>query len=277
VQPILALLVNPVGANPMQYMIEKAFAHHNLDWRYLTLEVAPEDLSEAVRGMRAMGFRGGSVAAPHQQAVVALLSQATEKAALIGSANVILRQDDRLIAENTEAKGVIESLRHLTDPTGKRFLVLGAGETARAIVIELAAAGAAEIRILNRTASRALELASLVAGKYSITVSGAEWQGECQVPPEIDVLVQATSITCNDPDAHVPVAAESLRAELTVVDTTFAPPHTRLLREASSHGCKTLDGLTSLVEQVAFDFRLWTEIDPDRQVLRDAIEEFLEL
>ena len=66
VQPLLALLACPVGGNPTQYMVEKAVAHHDLDWRYLTFEVSPEDLGDAVRGLRALGFRGAHCAPPHR-------------------------------------------------------------------------------------------------------------------------------------------------------------------------------------------------------------------
>ena len=60
-QPILALVGNPVAGNPTQYMMEKAFAQHGLDCRFLTLEVAPDDLGDAVRGMRRWASWGGSV------------------------------------------------------------------------------------------------------------------------------------------------------------------------------------------------------------------------
>ena len=64
VQPILALLGLPVSGNPSQYVMEKAFAHHALDWRYISLEVTPDGLGDAVRGFRALGFHGGHVARP---------------------------------------------------------------------------------------------------------------------------------------------------------------------------------------------------------------------
>ena len=277
VQPILALLAHPVAANPTQYMIEKAFGYHDLDWRYLTLEVAPHQLADAVRGMRAMGFRGGNVASPHQQAISALLDRTTESAALIGAVNLILREDDCLVGENIEGKGLVESLRGLTEPAGKRILLLGAGQEARSVAVELAAAGAAELRLMDRNAAVATELASLVAGKFTAATSATPWEGDCQVPADVDVLINATSIACDEPDARVPVAVESLRPELIVADMTVAPPETRLLLDATSRGCKTLDGLTMLIEQVALGFRLWTGVDPNRQVMREAIEEFLEL
>ena len=72
VQPLLALLASHVGGNPTQYMFEQAFAHHDLDWRYLTFEIAPENLGDAVRGLRAWVFVAGS-ADPHKQAVIPLL------------------------------------------------------------------------------------------------------------------------------------------------------------------------------------------------------------
>ena len=60
-QELVAVFGKPIAENPTQYMIEKAFAHHGLDWRYLSLEVEPEDLADAVTGMRAMNFRGGNL------------------------------------------------------------------------------------------------------------------------------------------------------------------------------------------------------------------------
>ena len=103
VQPILALLACPVGGNPRQYVVEKAFAHLNLDWRFLSLEVAPAGLADAVRGMRAMGFRGGTIADPHCRTVLPLLDGATDTAALLGSVNLVRSEENRLQGDNTHS------------------------------------------------------------------------------------------------------------------------------------------------------------------------------
>ena len=85
VQEVCCLFGQPVAGNPTQYMIEKAFLHHHLEWRYLTLEVTPEDLGDAVRGMRAMGFRGGNVTQPHKVAVLPFLDRLSDAARLMGA------------------------------------------------------------------------------------------------------------------------------------------------------------------------------------------------
>ena len=277
VQPIVALLAYPVAANPMQYMIEKAFARHDLDWRFLTLEVSPDDLGDAVRGLRAMGFRGGMAAEPHKRAILPLLGKTTDSAALIGTVNLILREDHILVGENTEGKGLVESVRRWLNPAGRRFFVVGAGQAGRAAAVELAAAGAAEIRVMNRTPDKADALVALLTEKFpAVAASAVAWADHVPVPPDADVLVNATSMSAGDPAARLPLALDSLRRELLVADLTISPPGTRLLRDAAARGCTTLDGLAVLVEQVAVALRLWIGQDPDRQVMREAIEEFLE-
>jgi shikimate dehydrogenase len=303
---LLCLLAYPVGGNPTQYLVERVFAHHDLDWRYLTFEVRPEDLGDAVRGLRALGFRGGHCAAPHKQAVIPFLDRTTETAALIGSVNLVFHDGDALVGENTEGKGVVEAIRAVIALTpgpspetgegsdrggpsldaaegsrrwaaGKRVTLLGAGQLARAVAVELAAAGAAGLTIVNRTEARAAELAALLAEKFNLSASAAVWSGDYTVPPDAEILIHATSLGHDAIDAPLPLAPESLRPELLVADASASGPQTWLLRQAATRGCKTVDGLGMFLEQVAVGLRLWTGLDPNRQVLREAAEEFLGL
>jgi shikimate dehydrogenase len=277
VQPILALLACPVGGNPRQYVVEKAFAHLNLDWRFLSLEVSPEGLADAVRGMRAMGFRGGTVADPHRRSILPLLDSMSDTATLLGSVSVVIGEENRLLGDNTTGRGLVEQLRKLTDPAGKRCLILDAGELAQAVAVELASAGAAEIRIADPSAEQAAAAAGLIAGKFPAAVSSLAWEGGLHIPEDVDVLVHALSLEPHDAKTHKPIDATSLRPELIVADLAVNPDEAWLLREAAGRGCKTIDGLGALVEQMAFDFRLWTLHDPDHQLMREAVEEFLEL
>ncbi len=274
-QEIVALFGYPVGGNPTQYLMEKAFAQAGLDWRYLTFEVAPETLADAVRGVRAMGFRGGNLTMPHKVAIVPLLDDLTEAARLMGAVNCWKRQDDRLLGDNTDGKGFLQSLRTQIDPAGKRIVLLGAGGAARAIAVELGLAGAAEIVVINRTADRGQKLVSLLADEMKVTARLAQWQRGIQLPEGTDVLVNATSIGLGEPQARPPLASDSLRPGLIVADVVFNPAETRLLRDAKAHGCPTLDGLGMLVNQAAIAFRFWTGLEPDVRLMRDAVEEFL--
>ncbi len=277
VQPIVAFFGVPVGGNPTQYMIEKAFAHHDLDWRYLTFEVGLEGLADAIRGMRAMGFCGAHVGNPHKQAVVPLLDRVSPTAEAVGAVNLVFREDDALVGENTEGKGLLSALRRLIEPAEKRFVLLGAGRMARAVAVELAEVAPAEILVVNRTPQHARSLVDLLGEKFQVPASAIPWQDDYAVSPEADVLINATSIGQEDPDARLPVQLESLRSELIVADVTADPPHTWLLREAAGRGCTTLDGLGMYIDQVAIGLKLWTGVDADRDVMREATEEFLEL
>jgi shikimate dehydrogenase len=274
-QEITFLFGQPVAGNPTQFMMERAFAAAGLDWRYLTLEIALERLGDAVRGARAMGFRGGNVTMPHKVAVIEFLDELTEAAGLMKAVNCIKNNDGRLIGENTDGKGFLQSLRTLADPIGKKVAVLGAGGAARAIAVELALAGAAEISIVNRTAERGQQLVDLLREKTAATASFVDGSEDFAVPGEADVLINATSLGFFDRAARVPIKLDTLRPGLVVADVIFNPSDTRLLREARDRGCATLDGLGMLVNQAAIAFQLWTDIAPDTALMRESLEEFL--
>lgn len=267
----------PVGGNPTQFMMERAFAAAKLDWRYLTLEVSPEKLGDAVRGLRAMGFRGANFTIPHKVAVVPLLDELSDAASVMGAVNCVVRSGDRLIGENTDGKGFLESLRTLIDPADRRVTILGAGGAARAIAVELALAKPAELTIVNRGVERGEALARLLVERLQAPARFAPWQADYELPEGVEILIQATSIGLGDPAARVPLDVKSLDPNTVVADVIFNPPRTRLLRDAEERGCRTLDGLGMLVNQGVIGFRLWTGVDPDPQVMREALEEYLEV
>ncbi len=275
IQEIVCVFGQPVAGNPTQYIMEKAFAKAGLDWRYLTLEVAPLDLADAVRGMRAMGFRGCNLTIPHKVAVLRHLNRLSDAAQLMGAVNCVNRVGDELVGENTDGKGFVQSLGELTEPAGKRVVLLGAGGAARAIGIELALAGAGPITVVNRTAQRGEELARLIGDKLSVRTQSVVWEGDYEVPPETSVVINATSIGLGDGAARVPLDIGSLSPAMVVADVVFNPPDTRLIRDARARGCQTLDGLGMLVNQAVIGFKIWTGIEPDRELMREALEEFL--
>lgn len=276
-QDICCLLGQPVAGNPTQFMMERAFAHHGLDWRYLSFEVAPEDLGDAVRGMRALGFRGGNVTKPHKVAVVECLDRLTEAAQMMGAVNCIVREGADLVGENTDGKGFLTSLRAVVDPSGKQVVLLGAGGAARAIGVELALAGVASISVVNRTPQHGQALAEALTQKANVSAVYVPWEGDFAVPETAEILVQATSIGLNDPSARVPVDFKHATPALVAADVVFNPPETRFLAAAKQHGCRVLDGLGMIVHQGAIAFKLWTGVEPDTTLMREAVEEFLSL
>ncbi len=267
----------PVSGNPTQFMMEKAFAAAGLDWRYLTLEVAGDKLADAMRGMRAMGFKGANFTIPHKVAVLEYLDELSPAAELMGAVNCVNRVGDKLVGENTDGKGFVQSLRETGDPSGKNVVILGAGGAARAIAVELGLAGVAEITVVNRAVPRGEELAAVLRDRVKTSAHFVALQGEYEIPADTDIFINATSIGLCDAKARVPVAPGSLRPELIVADVIFNPPETWLIRTAAQRGCRTLDGLGMLVNQAVIGFKIWTGVEPNAGMMRDALEEFLSI
>jgi len=273
-QELTACFGQPVSENPTQAMVEAAYRHHGLDWRYLTIEVAPEGLADAVRGVRAMGFAGFNCTIPHKVAVIEHLDGLGESASLMGAVNCVVRREGKLIGENTDGKGFVESLRTLTDPQGKSVVIFGAGGAARAISVEVALAGATQITIVNRSTDRGTELVNLLREKVNVEASFVPWDGDYSIPDGTDVVINATSIGLfPDVDARIALDPDTLKAGMVVADVIPNPPKTRLVRDATERGCKVIDGLGMLVNQGVIGIRYWTGVDPDPTVMRNALEE----
>ena len=122
----------PVAENPTIVMQEAAFRDLGLDWRYLTIEVKPDQLGDAFKGLKAFNMKGINLTIPHKIAVMQYLDEIAPDAALIGAVNTVRREGDKLIGENTDGKGFVRSLHEASiDPNRKSMVILGAGGAAR--------------------------------------------------------------------------------------------------------------------------------------------------
>jgi shikimate dehydrogenase len=273
-QELTAAFGDPIAENPTQAMIEAAYRHHKLDWRYLTIEVKKEGLADAVRGAKAMGFRGFNCTIPHKVAVIQHLDALGESASVMGAVNCVVRRGDRLIGENTDGRGFVQSLRALADPAGMKVVIFGAGGAARAIGVELALAGAKSFTIVNRGAERGSDLTQLLTEKLKAQARLVVWQEDFKVPADTDVVINATSIGLHpDVDARIAVDVGTLVTHMVVADVIPNPPRTRFIRDAAARGCRVIDGLGMLVNQGVIGIKYWTGIDPDPTVMRKALED----
>lgn len=264
----------PCAENPTVAMVEAAYRHHKLDWRYMNCEVAPENLKEAVRGADAMGWAGFNCSLPHKVAVIEFLDGLGESASIIGAVNCVVRRDGKLIGENTDGKGFVQSLCEHVDPKGKTLVMFGAGGAARAIGVETALAGAKKVCVVNRTVDRGKQLVELLNEKTPAEAEFVQWSGDFPIPAETDIVVNATSIGLfPDLEAQLPIDRSSLTASMVVADVIPNPPRTRLISDAKQIGCTVIDGLGMLVNQGVIGIKYWTGVDVDPQVMRARLEE----
>lgn len=268
----------PCAENPTVAMVEAAYHHHELEWRYINCEVDPEDLGDAVRGARAMGWAGFNCSIPHKVAVIEYLDGLGESAKVIGAVNCAVRREGKLIGENTDGKGFIQSLRNSIDPTDKNITIFGAGGAARAISVELALAGAKKIIIVNRSEDRGKAVVSLLNDKTPTDAEYVCWDGEYQIPEGTDIVINATSIGLfPDIDARLALDLNTLTSDMVVADVIPNPPETRLIREARQIGCTVIDGLGMLVNQGVIGIQYWSGIDVDPTVMRAKLEEIFDV
>jgi shikimate dehydrogenase len=192
----------------------------------------------------------------------------------MGAVNCVVRRGDKLIGENTDGKGFVTALRTLTDPTGKRVVMFGAGGAARAIGVELALSGVQHITIVNRSDQRGRELADLLASRAKVNCEFVRWHSEFAIPPSTDVVINATSIGLfPDGEARLALDPSTLKSTMIVADVIPNPPKTRLIRDAAERGCTVIDGLGMLVNQGVIGIEYWTGMTPDADVMRRALED----
>ena len=264
----------PADGNPTVAIVEAAYAHHKLNFRYINTEVQPKDLSAAVEGARAMNWAGFHLSAPHKVEVIKHLDGLGESAKLMGAVNCAVLRDGKLIGENTDGKGFLESLQEVSDPVGKVVTILGAGGAARAIAIEVALAGAKSVKIVNRDAQRGKELSKLV--KNICDSSYYPWDSNFAVPIETEILVNATTVGMHgNNDVSLDIDFDSLNSSMVVADVIINPPQTELLTRATAIGCKTIDGLGMVINQGVLAIKYWTGVDVDANVMREKLFEVL--
>ncbi|MBA2765329.1 MAG: shikimate dehydrogenase [Thermoleophilaceae bacterium] len=251
----------PVAHSRSPAMHNAAYAALGMDWNYLALPVEPDLFAETVRALPGSGYRGINVTVPHKVAALALADEASAAAREIGASNSLrFDADGWIVAENTDAGGFIDALGE--QPAGRTALVLGAGGAARAIVYALREAGAAEVRVWNRTPERARELAA------DLGVSVVESPGAA------DILVNSTTVGLDRAlpaaDAIEALGLADLDPPPIVVDLLYGEGDSPVCAWARRGGAQVFDGLEMLVGQGARSFEDWTGREAPIDVMRAA-------
>ena len=279
----LGVFGSPVGHILSPALHNAAADALGLDYRYLAYEVHPDDLQEAVRGARAMGFRGLTITIPHKVAVAGLVDELGEDARLMGAVNTIVFEGDgRLVGHNTDGVGWLRSFEEATGshPRGKRCLVLGAGGAARAVAVKIARCGAAHLEIRNRTPGKALALARFVEKSApSAKVSGGGLDDPRSAAEGRDIIVNATSLGMwGDAErmAASPLPEDAIPEGCVCSDAVYTPLDTAFLKAARRAGARIVHGTGWLVHQAADAWKLWTGVDMPVDVVMEALLEALE-
>lgn len=266
---------DPIRHSRSPIMLNRAFQEAGINAVYAAFHVRPDELGDAVRGIRALGYRGINVTIPHKVEVMQYLDEIDEGARIVGAVNTIVNEAGKLIGYNTDGIGYVRSLKEETgiELKGKSVLLLGAGGAARGVAYALAKEGAGRIYIANRTKERALELADTISSYTGAIGLGMHELGH--VVDEVQFVLNTTSAGMHPHVDELPLPLELLRSHHLVSDLIYNPRITRFLREAEAKGARIHGGLGMFIYQGAFAFEYWTGTPAPVAAMRQVVEQSL--
>ena len=240
------------------YWLEK----HGLSGRYVPLAVRPEGLQAALRALPALGFSGCNLTIPHKETAMRLVDKLDAASKRIGAINcVTVEKDGSLSGSNNDGYGYIQSVLH-AQPKWRvdagPIVVLGAGGGARAVLAALAERGAREIRLINRTDTRA----SLLAEDLGAPIKAIPWSERAHALKDAAMLVNTTSQGMIGQPA-LDIEIETLPRTALVSDIVYVPKMTPLLAVAKARGNPIVGGLGMLLHQARPAFKGWFGIEPE--------------
>ncbi|TPN52232.1 shikimate dehydrogenase [Mesorhizobium sp. B1-1-7] len=234
-------------------------AKHGIDGSYEAIDVAPHDFAEFLATLQANGYRGGNVTIPHKEAAFALAGRRDQAAEEIGAVNTLWFEDGTLWGGNTDGHGFAANLDdHAPGWASKgSAVVLGAGGASRAVIHALKERGISDIRIVNRTLARAVELRDRFGA--GVSAHGMAETGELLADAGLLVNTTALGMVGNEGLAADPTL---LPSHAIVTDLVYVPLETPLLAAARARGLKTVDGLGMLLNQAVPGFEHWFGVRP---------------
>lgn len=279
---IIGVIGAPVEHSRSPQMHNAALVKAGLDYVYVPFHVPVDAVAEAMNGFKALNVVGINVTLPHKQAVIHFLTSISREAELIGAVNTLTFINGEVHGENTDAPGFLRALEETgaSVPVDKDVVVLGAGGSARAVVVALALAGVRSVVIANRTVSKAVALAEELSEKINVqeetghkTVLEGMGLQDSRLPDAVKgsaLLVNTASSSMNTSHPLL-IDPNWLQPSTIVYDIVYTPPMTTLLTTAAEKGCKIVGGIGMLVHQGAIAFERWTGVEPCVETMQKAL------
>src|SRR5215204_1987235 len=265
---LLALVGQPVGHSLSPAMHNAAFVADGLDFVYVCLDVDPDDLPTAVRGLEALKLRGFNVTMPHKRAMIPLVDELDEEARISGAVNTVVIEDSGLRGFNTDGGGMVMACEEAgIELPGRSVLLLGAGGAAAAIAVAFGKAGVGELHIANRNVERAAQLRDELHGTGMNTLV----VHHLEALPEAEIVINATPLGMKEGDP-MPLPFGYVREGRAFCDVVYRPGTlTPLVRLARERDVPVVAGDRMLLYQGVLAQKLWTGREPNVKVMDQAI------
>ncbi|MDP2311259.1 MAG: shikimate dehydrogenase [Pseudomonadota bacterium] len=272
---VFGLVGHPVRHSLSPAMHNELFRRKRIDAIYVAFDVPPGRAGSVADAVRTLALAGVNLTVPFKERVLPGLDSLSESARLAGAANVVLREEGALVGHNTDGEGYVRALIEEMGmhPRGRRAAILGAGGTGRAVAAALAAQGASEIHLLNRTQARAEAACAALATTFPgtrFTAGPLTPAAFAACAPALDLVVNCTS-----GEAVPAVSALDIRglARGTVwTDANYWMAEPPQLVACAAHGVRIQRGIGMLMHQGALSFALFTAMDVDTDTIRGVLD-----
>jgi shikimate dehydrogenase len=254
----------PVSQSRSPLIHNHWIAQHGINGRYVYLPVNPDNpqnLRDAVAGMRAMGFAGCNLTMPHKVAVLPLLDRIDPVAKVMGSVNtLVFEPSGELVGYNNDGFGFVQSLKDAKaswQADEGAITVLGAGGASRAIIYALLQSGAQQIRLTNRSSDKA----QAIGDEFGAAITVVPWADRHNALTDCSTVINTTSQGMYGQPA-LDIALDQLSAHTLVADAIYVPLETPFLAAARARGNQTVNGLGMLLNQARPAFNAWFGVMP---------------
>lgn len=238
------------------------FQHHDINAVYLAFEI--DDISKGVRAIKELNIKGASITLPFKESIIDFLDLIDQDAAEIGAVNTVINKDGKLSGINTDSRAAIACLKGF-GIKDKKVCITGAGGAAKAIVHGIYKEKGSLV-IINRDRKKGEKLAE----KYSADFIPLDDLYKIDTV-NADIIINTTSIGMYPEIDDLSFPLTLLNPGMVVMDIVYNPLKTKLLVQAEKKNCTTIDGLTMFVNQGAAQFKAWTGISPDTELIRQTI------
>ncbi len=282
---LLGLIGNPVGHSCSPQLHNTLSALLGIDAVYIPLGTERGSLGDVVKALRGCGFIGFNVTIPFKEEILKYVDECTDDVKRMGSANTVTIKDGRLYASNTDAPGFVRSFERQAGFgfNGRNVVLLGAGGTAMALGMRIAAEGAFRITIVNRTVEKAERIAerinSICFGSSTLPAGtatsdepvaravGMEAAEKEQLLESCDIIVNTTSVGMHPDTGECPVSERTrFNKNQTVYDVIYNPSETSLIKLAGNFGCKAFNGSGMLFYQGVLAYETWMGISVPQEI-----------
>jgi shikimate dehydrogenase len=274
---IVGIFGDPIAHTRSPAMQNAAFRACKLPYLYVPFLVRPTDLARATQSIRALNLVGVNVTVPHKERVVRHLDTLSPEADLCGAVNTIVNRNGKLFGDNTDGRGFLASLQEQEfSPRRSEVILIGAGGSARAVLVSLIRSGCKQVTIVNRTWANAQSLVRTYqsVGKTRLEALTLDALRDPELLKNAALLINSTSVGLHG-ESFFPLAYQATLQTCVFYDLLYRTDLTSFLKPAKKARRPVFDGRGMLLHQGALAFTLWTNTPAPLAIMSRALSQAL--